>query len=123
MGQRKGYYLLLTALLLFGLYLISPLNDRSSVQTTVSDTATPSEVIYQGVDGQDALTILKASHTVETDMYDFGEMVTSIDGVAGDNDHFWSFYVNGQPATVGAQDYQTKSTDTISWRLESVLIN
>jgi len=123
MRQRKGFYLLWGIIFLFGLYLLSPLDAASSTPPPANPEATTqNEVVYQGVEGQDALTLLKASHSVETKKYDFGEMVTSIDAVAGDNNHFWAFYINGEPATVGAGDYKTKSGDTISWRLEPILV-
>lgn len=82
----------------------------------------PSTVItYQGVDGKNALEILKATHKVELKSYSFGDMVISIDGIAPNpSTHFWSMYVNGEMSQVGASQYQTKSTDTIKWQLDEI---
>ena len=79
-----------------------------------------SSVSYQGVEGQNAFELLKASHQVEFTHYDFGDFVTSINGVAADEDHFWSFYINGAQSQVGASAYVTKSSDLIEWKLEEI---
>lgn len=91
------------------------------------DTNTPvagqvnTDISYSGVEGQSALALLKATHTVETKTYSFGEMVIAIDGqVATDGTNFWEFLVNGQQATVGAGDYLTKAGDQISWKLTAI---
>lgn len=87
-------------------------NDKASTAGTIS---------YNGVEGQTALALLKASHSVETKSFSFGEMVTSVDGQAAvDGVNFWEFLVNGEQATVGAGEYQTKATDKIEWRLSTI---
>lgn len=82
----------------------------------------PTNVIeYKGQDGQTAFALLDASHRVEVKHYSFGDMVISIDGIAPDSKHFWSFYVNDSMAQVGASDYATKSTDNIKWQIDAVV--
>jgi hypothetical protein len=78
-------------------------------------------VSYQGVDGKNAMELLKASHDVQTQSFgDMGEFVKAIDGIEPDSMHFWSFYINGSQAQVGADTYMTKSTDLIEWKLEEI---
>lgn len=79
-------------------------------------------VSYQGIDDQTALALLKQYTTVGTEEYPgLGEYVVSINEVVADStDNYWSFYVNGDAAQVGAGDYTTKVTDTVEWRLEDV---
>ena len=78
-------------------------------------------VKYSGEDSKDALSILKSHTEVKTDSSDFGEFVTEINGVAADpKTEFWAFYVNGELASEGAGTYQTKSTDTIEWRIDKI---
>ena len=86
--------------------------------TTVAATATPQskDVTYAGKDGSNAMDLLKASFTVETKHYSFGDMVQSINGLAADDTHYWSFYVNGKSSDIGASDYLSKSTDTLEWK-------
>ena len=78
-------------------------------------------VAYGGEEGKDALSILKEHTEVATDSSDFGEFVTSINGVAADHDtEFWAFYVNGELASEGAGTYQSKRTDLIEWRIDKI---
>ncbi|MBI3956501.1 MAG: DUF4430 domain-containing protein [Candidatus Kerfeldbacteria bacterium] len=58
--------------------------------------------------------------TIQTKTFDFGVLVEGIDGINADNSNFWSFYVNGVPATVGAGDYTLKDGDTVEFRYESL---
>lgn len=117
---RATAAVIVSALILaFGLFLIIP--DRTSAPTT--DNAVQSQatvVTYEGVEGKDALTLLKEKHTVETESSAFGEFVKSIDGVAAGTTHFWAFYVNDNLAEVGAGAYITKSGDQIRWQLDAI---
>lgn len=71
---------------------------------------------YQGQDGKNALELLQTVGPV--DVSDAG-FVNAINGIKPGDRQFWAFYVNGQQAQVGAKEYQTKSTDTIEWKLEA----
>ena len=83
-------------------------------------TATPyATVSYDGVDGQNALTLLKKSHQVETKTYDFGELVEVIDGQKSDATRYWILYVDGAMSQVGADALQTKQGQKLEWRLEA----
>jgi hypothetical protein len=77
-------------------------------------------ITYKGITGKTALEILKAQHIVIAKVYSFGEQVTSIDGLEGAGPKYWTFYVNGKMADVGAGAYQTTATDTIEWKLEKL---
>jgi hypothetical protein len=88
-------------------------------------TPSPAEVgelSYPGEDGRTALDLLlKAdpSAVVEGE----GEMafVTSVGGRDADPDtEFWALYVDGEPAQVGAGSLETKSGQTITWKLEEI---
>jgi hypothetical protein len=73
---------------------------------------------YTGQSGVDALTLLKKHASIQTKHYSFGDLVTSINGTAGNGPKYWTFYLNGKEASVGAGSYVTKSTDKIEWRLQ-----
>jgi hypothetical protein len=73
---------------------------------------------YSGQDGQNALILLKKHAQVQTKHYSFGDLVTSIDGTVGNGPKYWTFYLNGKEASVGAGSYTTKSTDKIEWKLQ-----
>ena len=103
-------------------------NEVTQVQEVVEESpkATVSEdgetISYDGVEGQTALALLKQYTEVETEEFTgLGEYVTGINGLVADSSaNYWSFYVIGEAAQVGAGDYVTKEGDTIEWRLEDV---
>jgi len=76
------------------------------------------QLSYKGQNGKNALELLKKHATVQTKHYSFGDMVTSIDGVKGIGPKYWTFYVNGKAASVGAGSYTMRGTDTLKWRLQ-----
>lgn len=92
-------------------------DQSDSVQQVVPTTT----IEYQGVDGKNALELLKASHRVDAKHYSFGDLVTGIDGMTPDSKHFWAIYVNGQFSQVGASTYMTKPTDTIKWEIDALV--
>lgn len=76
------------------------------------------QLSYQGEDGKNALTLLKRHAQVQTKHYSFGDLVTSINGTAGNGPKYWTFYVNGKQSSVGAGSYITKNSDKIMWKLQ-----
>ena len=92
-------------------------DQSDSVQQVVPTTT----IEYQGVDGKNALELLKASDRVDAKHYSFGDLVTGIDGMTPDSKHFWAIYVNGQFSQVGASTYMTKPTDTIKWEIDALV--
>lgn len=98
--------------------------DKGSYQTPLQDelpAQTAEHVLYRGQDGKNALDLLKAGHKVEVKTYSgIGEFVDGIDGLKSDAQHFWSFYVNGKQATVGAGSYTTKAAELIEWKFEKI---
>lgn len=86
--------------------------ERSTDNKTIS---------YLGFEGKTALALLKLVGHVETKNFgELGDMVTAIDGIAGNEKHFWGFYVNGKLSDTGAASYQTKTGDRIEWKYETI---
>src|SRR6185369_14025822 len=116
------------SLAILALSLLAVACGKQTQLTSPPDNAPANQVLqtggsisYKGEQGKTALELLRASHRVETKTFKgVGEFVQSIDGVTPDSKHFWSFYVNGQPATVGADQYKTQDSDTLSWKLEAI---
>jgi len=71
--------------------------------------------------GTTALQILTSTHTVVQKGEKENTFVTAIDGriAIETNKEFWSFYVNGKQAQVGAGSYFAKNNDTIEWKIET----
>ncbi len=101
---------------------IMPARESSSVQQSESldlpKTTIIKTVSYQGKDGSTALKLLDAAHDIAVETSDVGAYVTKIDGVGGEPNAFWLYYVNGQSAAIAADRYQTQSGDYIEWRYE-----
>ncbi len=49
----------------------------------------------------------------------YGKYITSIDGVTPSGNDYWAFYINGKMAEVGADSYQLKPGDQISFQYET----
>lgn len=118
----KRILLTIAALLTIGggsAYLIANQSEPTpqvSVQQQVEK-----EISYKGVEGKNALELLKSNYDVNTeDFPGVGEMVNTIDGKTPTDKQFWGFYVNGEMAQVGAGDYITEPSDKITWKLEDV---
>lgn len=47
-----------------------------------------------------------------------GKFITSINGIKGDGDKNWIYYVNGVEAQVGVSNYKINKGDMISWKYE-----
>lgn len=122
-SRNIGILLSIVVLLLIGAAALLSVNNPSKIvnaptPTIVSEKKPESEsVMYQGQNGQDALTLLKKQANVETNS---SGLVTKInDKVASDkNKEFWAFYVNGKMAEVGPAEYVTKDTEKIEWKVE-----
>jgi hypothetical protein len=92
--------------------------DTGNVQSVTNAQHQLTQISYDGRDGTNAFALLQKHATVQTKKYSFGYFVTAINGVAGNGPKYWTFYVNGKEATVGASSYATKSTDRITWKLQ-----
>lgn len=90
-----------------------------ATQTAVAPAVVKSGYVsYQGEDGKNALELLKKHVDVKTKTSSFGEFVESINGENGGGKKYWTFYINGEMAQVGAGSYQTKDSDKIEWKLQ-----
>lgn len=47
-----------------------------------------------------------------------GKFINSINGIKGDRNHSWIFYVNNEKSGVGVSNYQIKNGDVVSWKYE-----
>jgi YD repeat-containing protein len=110
----------ITAVLLVGAttvgYRIHTNRNRLATVTNAQHQLT--QVSYHGQQGSTALQILEDRTHVQTKHYSFGDMVVSINGVSGNGPKYWTFYINGKQASVGAGSYQTKPADLILWKLQ-----
>lgn len=96
--------------------LPSPLTETTSV--------TKKKAVYEltaPISNQTALELLQADNQVETKDYGTaGQFVTSINGLAGSNEYYWAFYLNGAYAEKGASQTMLSKGDTIKFVYEAV---
>ncbi len=91
---------------------------RATQTVTVKDRKITTSLAFK--DGETALQLLNNTHKVDAKGQNENAFVTAIDGAAADNSkEFWSFYVNGKQAEVGAGSYVLKNNDTIEWKIEA----
>lgn len=71
--------------------------------------------------GSTALRLLISTHKIVVKGEKENAFVTAIDGKVASvvDKEFWSFYVNGKQAQVGAGSYFVKNNDTIEWKIET----
>jgi hypothetical protein len=51
--------------------------------------------------------------------YAFGPFVTMLDGLYSNSSHYWTYYVNGEWALVGVDQYEVLTGDVVLWVFSS----
>lgn len=74
-------------------------------------------VTFVATKGKNVLDQLKEHANVTVTQSQYGPFVDAINGQKQDG-KYWSYYVNGQMAQVGAADYVTQGGEKIEWKLE-----
>jgi hypothetical protein len=71
--------------------------------------------------GQLAIDLLRAHAEIETETYgDAGEFVTAINGLQGNNEYYWAFYLNNKYAEQGAAQTVLQQGDVIRFVYDAV---
>ena len=110
------------ALLIVGLGAIWVFGVRAT-DTPASATITTQQpvdrVAYIGTKGLSILTQLRQVAQVETQTSSYGEYVTGINGLQGGTDgKYWTYYIDGKLATVGAASYTSIGGERVEWKFE-----
>lgn len=114
---------LLFFVLAAGAYLYQQQNTVTApiITETVQEETNAQLVLTATQSGQTALELLESKAQLETKDYgDAGEFVTSIDGIAGDNEHYWAFYVNDEYAQQGASQTILTQGDIVKFAYEEI---
>lgn len=133
--SKKSLYAVVVVLLIaLGVYagamLYGSNQPTDQSQTTTTPPATESdedkpgrtELSYKATPGITSLEQLKSeAKDVVVTTSEYGELVDSIEGHKGGTDgKYWSFYVNGEMAQVGAGTYVQKEGDVIEWKFQKL---
>jgi hypothetical protein len=93
--------------------------EAAPAQTQEVQAAQTESLQFTAVAGKTVLEQTETKARVETKGSDFGPFVESINGLKGGTDSkYWSYYVNGELAQIGAADYVTEGGETIEWKFE-----
>lgn len=92
-----------------------------ATETNQSVTAEPAENIEFTASPEGS--VLDQLQAINSDVVvvesEEGSYVDSINGLAGGTDgKYWSLYVDGEMATVGAADYMPKGGEVIEWKFQ-----
>ncbi len=58
-----------------------------------------------------------AGVTTQASWSSYGALINSINGISGDSNNFWLWFLNGDPAPVGIDSYILKPGDSLLWAL------
>lgn len=95
-----------------------------SNEEVVTELTDPNETDLTFVateDGQTAFELLEENAQVDSEQYDFGVLIRSINGKASDKDHYWALYVNDEYAQTGADQTVLTNGDLTEWRYEEII--
>lgn len=67
----------------------------------------------------DVIRVMVGKKELKFEEYDFGNLVTSIDGVTNTENQFWLVYVNDQALEVSIDKYKIKNGDHIEFKYET----
>lgn len=100
----------------------SPLSETSPSPIIIEEKDfIPSYSFEATTSGQTAFKLLINSiDEVKYTEYDFGTFIESINGIAGDNENFWAFYLNGEKAQTGVDKTILKAGDTVQLIYEKI---
>ena len=125
--KRVLYYLIIAGIAIIGvvatLYFQDSIKpaDNNQEQTVVTQSD-PAYVSYVAVEGKTSLEQLKELTTsAQTKTTEYGEYVDAINSLVGGTDgKYWSFYIDGTLASVGAGSYIQKGGEKIEWKFENL---
>lgn len=99
-----------------------PAHEQASTIEKSPTERNRTEITYTAKAGDTSLAQLKReADNVNTEQSEYGEYVDSIEGHKGGTDgKYWSFYVDGKMAEVGASNYTQKGGEKIEWRFQKL---
>ncbi len=103
----------------------APVTDEAANKVADSADIQQTEFEFSATQsGQVALELLEANVILETqDFGDAGKFVTSINGLAGNNQNYWAFYLNGKYAEQGVSQTILTEGDSIKFVYEAITAN
>ena len=88
---------------------------NSPAELPLSFTATKETTVY---DFMNELRNERKITFTEKNYTGMGKFIETINGIQGNGNQNWIYYVNNQKAEVGVSNYKIKSGDVVSWKYE-----
>lgn len=130
-SKNKLLITLIAVVIVLGLALGAAALYKSKQNLTTSNQHSPelvasetgrTEISYSATPGITSLEQLKLeAENVVVSESEYGELVESIEGhESGTDGNYWSFYINGEMAQVGAGAYIQEEGDVIEWKFQKL---
>jgi hypothetical protein len=133
--KKKTLFIPIFLLLIVAILILFSFKVKTPLSTSPSNSQLNNEQVVQPnlinpeklelhatQDGQTAFDLLKNNADIETKQYDFGIFIESVNGLKGDDQHFWAFYVNDQKSQTGADTTILKKGDVAKFVWEKIEI-
>lgn len=120
--KQWPFYVILAATILIGIvatfYIQSSVKSDNNIVEIAVVESNPEYISYTAVAGKTSLDQLKESTSdVQTKTTEYGEYVDTIGSLIGGTDgKYWTFYIDGEMASVGAGSYTQKGGEKIEWK-------
>jgi hypothetical protein len=96
-----------------------PAKQKTVAATTNAEVKAATTVQFTAEKDKTVLEQLQDKATVMVKDSQYGPYVDSVNGLKGGTDNkYWSYYVDGQMANIGAGEYVTKGGEAIVWKFE-----
>jgi len=104
-------------------YLFPKSTPSSSYEVAISIYGKDQNLLYDKeltTDNNNLLAILESLSEINlvTEKGQYGAFITSLMGQSQGDDYYWIYYVNGDYATVGVENYSINNQDKVEFRLE-----
>lgn len=120
--KKWSFYVVLAVVAVIGvvaaLYVQSLYEANNNKEETVIVQSDPAYISYTAVSDKTSLDQLKeTTPNVQTKTTEYGEYVDTIGSLVGGTDgKYWTFYIDGEMASVGAGSYIQKGGEKIEWK-------
>lgn len=112
---------ILGLLIVLGLVVFSLDRYNSSRQKLPAPVISVPAVTYDCAEGKTALAVLQDTAEAKTQESTLGLYVDTINNTQNKDGNFWIFYVNGQIANAGPDQYTCQAGDKVEWRYEKIM--
>jgi hypothetical protein len=105
-----------------GSYLYSQTGDQATATLVIDYHGLREKDTYENIkmpEESTVLDLLKKKADVTTEQTEYGKMIVSINGISQDADAnlWWTYTINGEYASLGAEAQQLSDGDVIQWSL------